>query len=263
MSDTPISTPRWSELPAPEVRALARAAAAALWPIGSTEQHGPHLVTGFDLLSATAVVDRAAAQLAPDVLVLPGLAFGSSDHWLPLGATISLRPETLSAVVRDVVRSLAEAGVRQLVVVNGHAGNVGPVLTGLASSRESAPNVELVSYWNLVDPAELGARMHTDGGGVGHAGEFETSIGLHLGRGCVLPDRIADATGAALGDDLPGSSCAVFLRAPRPLEESPTGIYGDPRKASADLGELVIEQAADALARHCRSLVEASLVGGQ
>lgn len=248
---------RWADRTAPEVRALGAGGSVALWPVGSTEQHGPHLVTGFDLVGATAVCERAARLAGTGVVVLPGLPFGSSDHWLALGATLSLRPETLVAVVSDVIRSVGEAGFPFLVIVNGHAGNVGPVLTALGAAAAPRPAVELVSYWTLADGAALAAACVTDDGGIGHAGEVETAIALHLGGDLVRLDRLADANGAPLGGDRPGSRGPTFLRSPRPAEESPTGVYGDPRHADPALGERVIDEAASALAAHCRELRKA------
>lgn len=250
---------RWASLTAPELREHAARGALCLWPIGATEQHGPHLVSGFDLLAATAVVERAAAELAPAAVVLPGLPLGSSDHWLPLGATLSLRPETLVAVVRDVVRSVGRAGFSQLVVVNGHAGNVGPALTAIGSHEAGQPQVELVSYWTLVDATELEAACRRDAGGIGHAGEVETSIALYLGGGLAAPDQIPAATGVPLGGDRPGSRAPTFLHPPNPSTEAPDGVYGNPQAASRELGELVIERAAKAIADHCRAVLEGSV----
>lgn len=247
-----MSVLRWHELTAPELRELAEADATVLWPVGSTEQHGQHLVSGFDLASATAVCERAVSVLARKALVAPGLSFGASGHWLPLGATLSLNPATLAAVVADVVASLEQAGFRRLVIVNGHAGNVGPVLAALGGVSSSAVRVELVSYWSLVDPGELASRCVADDGGIGHAGEVETSIALYLGGG-LLRGELPAVEGARLGGDRPGSRRAVLLRVPRPSEESEGGVYGDPRPARAELGEFVVEQAAAALAEHCRA----------
>lgn len=247
---------RWAETAAPEVRELATLGAVALWPVGSTEQHGTHLVTGFDLASAQAVCDRAAAQTAPGVVVLPGLPLGASDHWLPLGATLSLRPATLTAVVLDVVRSLDAAGFEHLVIVNGHAGNVGPILSALGELSGGRPVVELVSFWNLLDSDAIAAASEVDAGGVGHAGEFETSIGLYLGQGLVVEERLPAPAGILLSDSVPGSRNSIFLRPPRPLEESPSGVYGDPRSARRELGELAIEGAARALAQHCGAILD-------
>ena len=238
---------RLALLAAPEVRALAAAGAPALWAIGSTEQHGTHLVTGFDLASAQAVCDRAAERCPRDVALLPGLPFGSSDHWLPLGATWSLSPTTLVSLVSDVARSAAAAGFQRLTIVNGHAGNIGPAVTAVGGLVANTTIVEFLSYWTLVDPERIKALSPSDGGGVGHAGEVETSIALYLG-GLAVDERLPAPAGKELSEG-PGSSDPI-IRAPRPLTEAPSGIYGNPTTATRELGELMIETAADRLAAH-------------
>lgn len=238
---------RLALLAAPEVRALAAAGAPALWAIGSTEQHGTHLVTGFDLASAQAVCDRAADRCPRDVALLPGLPFGSSDHWLPLGATWSLSPTTLVSLVSDVARSAAAAGFQRLTIVNGHAGNIGPAVTAVGGLVADTTVVEFLSYWTLVDPERIKALSPSDGGGVGHAGEVETSIALYLG-GLAVDERLPAPAGKDLSEG-PGSSDPI-IRAPRPLTEAPSGVYGNPTTATRELGELMIETAADRLAAH-------------
>lgn len=238
---------RLALLAAPEVRALAAAGAPALWAIGSTEQHGTHLVTGFDLASAQAVCDRAAERCPRDVALLPGLPFGSSDHWLPLGATWSLSPTTLVSLVSDVARSAAAAGFQRLTIVNGHAGNIGPAVTAVGGVVADTTVVEFLSYWTLVDPERIKALSPSDGGGVGHAGEVETSIALYLG-GLAIDERLPAPAGKELSEG-PGSSDPI-IRAPRPLTEAPSGVYGNPTTATRELGELMIEAAADRLAAH-------------
>src|SRR5207247_1868778 len=97
----PVSTlRRWGELTREELGALAPEALLLL-PIGSTEQHGPHLPTSTDAALVTAVAERAAeAAEAPETIVLaPTLAYGASQHHLPFGATLSLRPATLALVL--------------------------------------------------------------------------------------------------------------------------------------------------------------------
>jgi creatinine amidohydrolase len=241
---------RFAETAAPDLRDLAASGAVALWPIGSTEQHGTHLVTGFDLASATAVCERAARACVDDVVQLPGLAFGTSEHWLPLGATLSLRPATLLAVVLDVIRSLEQDRFGRLLIVNGHAGNIGVLTAALGDSTRGAMVLDVVSYWTLVDGARLAAACRADGGGIGHAGEIETSIGLALDAGLVRHDRLPPPPGRPLRPGEPGGPSGGITPSPRPLIEAPGGVYGDPRPAVAALGELVLGEASAALVAH-------------
>lgn len=235
----------WSQSAAPEVRAAARDGRVALWPIGATEQHGSHLATGFDLAAAQAVCERAV-ELAPGrAILLPGLPFGASEHWLPLGATLALSTATIRSVIADVAGSVAAAGFGRLLIVNGHGGNEAPV----AAALDELPDVELVSYWRLVEPARLAEACEVDAGRIGHAGEIETSIALYLGR-LAVDERLPAEPGKRLDGEAAG-------RVPRPLEESPSGVYGDPSVADAELGRLVIEEAAAALARRLAGVVQA------
>lgn len=240
---------RFDQTAAPEVRDLAAGGAVALWPVGSTEQHGSHLVTGFDLVSATAVCERAAGACDAPIVLLPGLSLGASDHWLPLGATLSLRPATLLTLLLDVIRSVEQAGFPRLVIVNGHAGNIGPLTAALGDTASSQISVEVISYWALVDSGRLAAACRADAGGIGHAGEIETSIALALGGGLTVQERLPAPPGRPLQRGEPGGPATGVLRAPRPLVEAPGGVYGDPRPATTELGELVLHEASTALAR--------------
>ena len=111
---------RWDALTREEIGALAPDALLVV-PVGSTEQHGPHLATGTDALIATAIAERAAeAARAPETILLaPTLAYGASDHHLPFGGTLSLRVSTFQLVLRDLLASAAGAGVRRVFVLNG------------------------------------------------------------------------------------------------------------------------------------------------
>lgn len=239
---------RFAATAAPDLRELIAAGAVALWPIGATEQHGSHLVTGFDLASATAVSERAAQQAIGDAVVLPGLSIGASEHWLDLGATLSLRPVTLLAVMGDVIRSVERCGFGRLIIVNGHVGNIGPMTAAIGDADAFDLAVEVVSYWQLVDGERLASACLADQGGIGHAGEVETSIGLAL-DGLVVEARIPAPAGRPLRKGDPGGPPGVgTVRLPRPLTDAPDGVFGDPSRARRELGELVLTDASTALA---------------
>src|SRR5215813_12900847 len=91
----------WRRLTVDELGERFAAGAVALWPIGATEQHGPHAVTGFDHLAAEAIVLRAARILGTGAVVLPTLPVGCSRHWVELGGTLTLSHPTLFAVLRE------------------------------------------------------------------------------------------------------------------------------------------------------------------
>ena len=96
---------RWSELSAAELRARAAQEHLVILPLGSIEQHGPHLPVDTDVFLPTAIAEEAARRMAR-TFVAPALPFGQSAAHVSFGGTLSLRPETMLAVVRDLVDSI-------------------------------------------------------------------------------------------------------------------------------------------------------------
>lgn len=191
----------WSELTREQLGALLPEALVVL-AVGATEQHGPHLPTGTDALVVDAVVRGAAAvaDAERDLVLAPTLAFGASDHHFPFGGTLSLRVETMTEVLLDLARSVATAGGRRLLIVNGHGGNRGACHS--ATQRAATAHGLLAAY---VDYWELLLADAPPGPGdppvPGHAGGFESSLVAHLRPELVreLPDRPAPAPGPAFG----------------------------------------------------------------
>ena len=142
-----------------------------LLPVGSTEQHGPHLPVGTDTMVATALAEASAR--AAGVLAAPPLWFGWSPHHMVLPGTITIRPEVLVELACDVVASLAEHGFHNFVFINGHRiVNV----TWLQMAAERVKN-KLGVKMVIFDPAHMSKDFESglDWGPVGHAEEIEGS----------------------------------------------------------------------------------------
>jgi creatinine amidohydrolase len=227
---------RWERLTAPELLALAAAGALPILPVGSLEQHGPHLPVWTDSYCAHALAVRGA-EAAPDVnaVVLPPLWTGLSEHHLPFGGTITLDYATFHAVLRCVVRSLKADGFDRLLILNGHGGNIAPLDV---SARELAHEFGIpvvVTTWPSLAPKEIAGILTTQTA-VQHACEAETSLWLALDPAQVRQDRIAESLSNPGPDPRPGFSrfWSFAERAPR------TGVRGDPRAATAAKGEAII-----------------------
>ncbi|MDT1064161.1 creatininase family protein [Paracoccus sp. CPCC 101403] len=242
----------WQKLRAPEIRAIAaRPGALAILPIGSLEQHGPHLPVITDTASASAAAIAAARLVADEVpvVVLPGLWLGMSEHHLPFGGTITLDYATLRAVLGCIVRSLVSGGFGRLLIVNGHGGNIDPLAVAV---RELAVEYDMPIVaclpWDMA-PDEVASIMET-APGAGHACEGEASLMLEIMPDAVRPENFAAALGNQKDDwHLPrGASRFYSFSERRPV----TGTMGDPRPATAAKGAAILTAQAHAVAQLIR-----------
>ena len=220
---------RLAQLTRVEANERARAGAVCLVPTGSLEQHGEHLPVFTDSLLAEHVCLVAARAARTDVLVTPPLWTGFSPHHLRFGATVTLGGATFAALVRETVASL-RTWCRRVIVVNGHGGNRGPLITlGVEEG------VEALNYWELVAGDRLLELFPFDLGSVGHAGEFETSVMLEA-----FADRVGDP-------GLEHESIAVENAAFLVPDMGASGVLGDPRAGTAEAGRAVLDEVVAAL----------------
>lgn len=243
---------RWERLTGPELRALAGRGALPVLPIGSLEQHGPHLPVWTDSFLAHELA-LAAARLATDIpaIVLPPLWTGLSEHHLPFGGTITLDHATLHAVLRCVVRSLQAQGFTRLLILNGHGGNIDPLNVSVRELAHEFGMPVVVTTWPHVAPAEIAQALTTQPG-IMHACEGETALWLALDADQVRQDKIEEAAGGNAGVQAPAGFSRFYSfaeRAPR------TGVKGDPRAATAEKGQAMLTAIATNLAAAMRNPV--------
>jgi mycofactocin system creatininase family protein len=195
-----------------------------LVPVGSTEQHGPHLPLGMDTLIAEAVAGRSADVLREagvDVLTAPALAYGSSGEHQHFAGTVSIGLEALQLLLVELARS-AGSWAGPCVFVNGHGGNVPAVVAAVRQLRYEGHDVG----W-----AACAATRERDGAPIdSHAGRIETSLALILVPEDVRLDR------AEPGALEPLSALLSRMRVGGVASVSPNGVLGDPSGASAQEG---------------------------
>ncbi|MFE9924380.1 mycofactocin biosynthesis peptidyl-dipeptidase MftE [Streptomyces sp. NPDC005774] len=207
--------------------------ASVLVPVGSTEQHGPHLPFNTDSVIAESVARLAAERLTAQrgrrpVLLAPTLAYGASGEHAGFPGTVSIGHEALRAVLVETVRSLS-LWAHRVVLVNGHGGNVPTLDAAVGRLRGEGHDV-----------AWLGCETP---GGDAHAGRAETSLMLHLAPADV---RLADAVA---GDTRPLAFLMPELVARGVRGVSPTGVLGDPTGATAEEGRAALEAMVSVAAR--------------
>lgn len=263
MADTPISH-NLSHLAFPDIQAFLRRSDLVLIPMGSCEQHGAHLPVGMDYIYPEEVARRAAEKAG--VLYTPTVWMGySPQHLRGPGegmGTISVRPETLGAILYDVARSLVHNGFSKLVFVNGHGSNakiIDPILRRIRNDTGA-----LVAFYKPYAERYIGMLKDllenppedTPGW---HASEFETSLMMAMRPELVHMDR-AVHTRAGRPSWLPESFVKLdgapdvefqgyqYFAFPMDHEEwTPSGVIGNPLTATPEKGEIAIERFADHL----------------
>ena len=217
-------------------------------PIGAIEQHGDHLPLETDTFLGGQMCSAMEARLPNGVLILPSVSVGCSAHHLDFAGTLSVSHGHLASYVSDVIASAAAHGFLNFLLFNSHGGNLGvlQVLTEQLGQRHGHCNVASTSWWRLAGQ-ELMQYNESGPGGVCHAGEFETSLMLHLAP--ELVDRAAMQRGGNIspgGPRLPAYFSGDMMRAgPASLYRSMrdltgNGVFGDPFAASAKKGELMM-----------------------
>jgi len=230
----------WEELSVAEIEALDRDATVLLLPLGSVEQHGRHLPLGTDSMLAAAVSLEAAKIMPGRVAVLPSPWYGFSQHHMRFPGTVTLRAETMMALVEDIAQSVVAHGFQRLALVNGHGGNSGlvDVLSAkLGHQFYARARVAGLTYFQLGRDRIAKLRLST-AGGMGHACEFETAMMQHARPDLVNMERAKVTypnTGSAyVSTDLLIGSRVRTYNDFGDLSES--GTLGDPSLASPEAG---------------------------
>ncbi len=239
---------RMAELTARELRELAGGDAIVIVPVGSMEQHGPHLPVGTDMFLGREVA-RLAAQRAVDrhpVVVTEPVWTGLSEHHMAFGGTVTLDFRAFEAVLRGIVGSLHRHGFRHICLLNSHGGNIAAlqVVTERLTLDFGIPLVT-TTYWHLA--ADLLDPVLERQRGIHHACEAETSMMLVTRADLVDLGRLEEAACPDPRDD-PAFRPDGAYRYASFADRTPSGALGDPRAASPEKGEKLLELAAGRLA---------------
>jgi creatinine amidohydrolase/Fe(II)-dependent formamide hydrolase-like protein len=229
----------WGELTWPEAEVRFQKTDIAMLPVGSIEQHGPHLPLDTDAFDAEYLARRvAAACSSPKPLVLPLIAYGVSYHHEDFTGTISINNDTLSRLVYDIGMSAARNGIKKLVIINGHGGN-GPALNYAAQMINRDAHIFVCVDTGETSDVDIDKIVETPNDV--HAGEIETSTSLAVRANLVRMDQARKSvpTFSSRYLDFTGKRSIAWYAYTRKISAS--GILGDPTKASAEKGERIWE----------------------
>ena len=240
-----------------EVKEAAEQQRVPLIPVGSTEQHGPHLPTKTDAFLAYEVC-KEAARTAGEAVVLPPVNYGYNEHHLDFPATIHIGYETLTKFVIDIGKSLAHHGFQRIIIVNGHGSNAAPMeIAARRITLESPAICASLTYIALAP--EVLTVLEAE---AAHAAELETSLMLYLAP------ELVDMSKAVRDWGFPKSKFIQWGYEPGQRgfgvaggtvqfmdwwsRMSQTGTLGDPTKASREKGARIFQLCAEALAGFIR-----------
>jgi creatinine amidohydrolase len=232
---------RYEEFTWPEIREAVAQNRVAVLPVGTVEQHGPHLPLVTDVLTSSEMSRRAVERMPGEAVLMPSVYYSFNEHHMDFPGTIAVEGPTIIKYVTDIGLSLAHHGFRKILIVNGHGSNV-PFLDVAARNitNRSQAICAMVSWWSLI-PRELIRELRESEypGGMAHGCELETSVLLHLRPDLVQMDKAEK--------DISFQRTEFFywdLETPSPVffqewfsRYSKTGTVGDPTKAAASKGE--------------------------
>jgi len=207
-------------------------------PIGTIEQHGPHLPVGTDTLIPMRIAELVAEKAK--VLVAPPVSYGNSLSMMDMKGVFTISPETLASLLLDLCRSFSRQGFRKIVFVNGHGGNT-QVLSfiGQRARIETGARIVRIDWW-MIAAEEISKICESE---VVHADEGETSMMLACRPDLVdMTKAVKDNLTDELVHELTGGKPKNMPLVVVPFQTwSRTGVIGDATKASREKGEKILD----------------------
>jgi len=226
----------WQDLTWDEVKESLGKIKAVILPIGSCEQHSLHLPLGMDTYSSLVLSEKIAKELKGAVYVLPPIWYGVSPHHMNFSGTITISPETLISITVEIAKSLKRHGLKRLIIINGHGGNVAALSIALRKIREEVGiDAVLVNPWELIGDV---IKELLESKVWGHACEFETSVAM-----VEIPDKVRIEKIKKPKIKEPRVTYFAIWEQVKAIipwntdEFTDTGSIGDPTKATREKGE--------------------------
>ncbi|MFZ0366529.1 MAG: creatininase family protein [Nitrososphaeraceae archaeon] len=207
-------------------------------PLGSIEQHGPHLPISTDTIIAEYLANQLTKKISS--YALPGIPYGVSFEHRPF-FNISISNDVLSELLSQVCISLGENGFNQIIILNGHRGNMGVLqyIPQIVERNNPKVNVFGINYWHLIERE------------FDHGGFVETSLMLAIEPKLV---QMQNAKRGYLNKKRLNSTYTTFLSNTSSFKITRNGVLGDPRKATKEEGKKIISITMKNLVRTLKEL---------
>jgi creatinine amidohydrolase/Fe(II)-dependent formamide hydrolase-like protein len=240
-TDHTMDPPRflWGELTWPDAQERFQQVDIALLPVGSIEQHGPHLPLDTDAFDAYYLALRVAEACSePKPLVLPNISYGVAYHHDEFKGTVSISNDALARLVYDIGMSVSQNGIKKLAIINAHGGN-SPALNHAAQMINRDAHIFVCVDSGETSDVDIYALVETPNDV--HAGEIETSTSLAVRPHLVKMDQarreVPEFSSRYL--DFTSKHGVSWYAYTRKISRS--GVMGDPTKANAEKGKKIWE----------------------
>lgn len=234
----------WDQLTSPQIAALDKSIPVIL-PVSATEQHGLHLPLATDRMIGDHICKHIDAKMHDEILILPIISVGCSEHHKDFAGSLSIQHSTMLSQMTDIAECVISYGFTNLFISNSHGGNQAIAQTFLETFgyRNPEANLAFTSWWRIANE-EIRSVQESGPGGVGHAGEFETSLMLVIAPDLVHLDQIEERANIptytwAEADLVVGSKVSYYRRM---NEVTSNGVQGEPKLATAQKGEILTEK---------------------
>jgi len=237
-----------------ELKEVSQRQPVVVVPVGSVEDHGPHLPLDTDNFLIWSICEEAARRAAGDILLMPIIPYGFETHHMDFPGTIDIHMEHLLHFVLDVTKSVARHGFNRILIADGHGSNM-PILDLVARRTIIETDALCAPFlWPSLALGEIRGVRESGRGGMSHACELETSVYLYLDGERVHMDKAQKEM-----DQPPSEFIWSDLLNPGPVRMmdwwtrfSKSGVNGDPTLATAEKGRVIFEAVVENFVKFAR-----------
>lgn len=246
----------------PEHKRCAKEGRVVLIPIGTLEDHGPHLPIDVDVVIPTTILTKVAEQMPDKTILFPEVVHGYSPHHMDFPGTTTLQYDQFIEYLKSITDALAHHGYKKIYLLNGHGSNQSLCTIVQQETNRKHPDVVCKNSFYLNGRASLKlikkVRKSRYPGGMGHACELETSLMLAIDPEQVHMENLTHAEMRYPVDEDADSYMdwedGPFQYLPWWSEISKSGVQGDPTVASAETGKILLEQAVDEAVKRVKNV---------
>ena len=230
----------WDNLTTEETKKISKTTPVIVL-LCATEQHGPHLPLSTDRLIGEHFLHELNRLMEKEVILLPVIPIGCSEHHMDFSGSLTFKHATFKTLVEEMVESMVVHEFKNFLFLNSHGGNqgIGQVILETLGNKYSDCQFSLITWWKIAGD-ELKKINESGSGGTGHAGEFETSLMLHIAPKLVREQHVKPLTSQQfdpLVGDMINAPKFSYFQTIKQISEN--GVVGNPSFSTKEQGEKI------------------------